>query len=126
MNGTGEKTFSPGLAGTRAMIVTMLYRMEGEPEVKANTSFRDVEAGSWYADAVSWAVENNITKGVSTTEFAPKADVTREQFATFLSRYAELKGVDVSTGANAEPVQPAGRPAGRASFNNLIKERSLP
>ncbi len=102
MKGTGEKTFAPNEPGTRAMIVTMLWRMEGEPEMNQKSGFQDVNDTSWYADAVSWAVENNITKGVSETKFAPDQKVTREQFATFLYRYAESKGVDVSSGANTD------------------------
>lgn len=90
MNGVGNGRFDPSAGMTRAMVVTTLYRMAGEPEVTGTTSFTDVQADSYYADAVAWARETGITNGVSETSFAPDAPVTREQAVTFLYRYAAL------------------------------------
>lgn len=76
--------------------VTVLYRIAGEPAVKGTAPFRDVEKNSWYTNAVIWAYQNNVTNGVSATEFAPEQNVTREQMVTFFARYAKLAGVDTS------------------------------
>lgn len=97
MNGTGETTFSPDETTTRGMIVTMLHRLEKEPAAAA-AGFADVDAGSWYADAVAWAAANGVVNGVSDTAFAPETAITREQMAAILYRYAQLKGYDVSVG----------------------------
>ena len=88
MNGISETIFAPDSTLTRAMLVTILYRLAGEPKVTAKTSFTDVPANVWYSDAVAWAVENKVTNGISETSFAPDAAVTREQMVTFLWRYA--------------------------------------
>lgn len=95
MQGTGADTFSPAMTTSRAMLVTLLYRMEGEPETDGVQPFRDVKADSYYADAVAWAAANGIVKGVSDTAFAPDAPVTREQTATILYRYAQWHGQPV-------------------------------
>ena len=95
MNGTSATTFSPELTTNRAMIVTVLYRMAGSPEVTGTHSFTDVEAGSFYENAVIWGVENGIVNGTSATTFAPNAPVIREQLVTFLYRYAKYIGVNV-------------------------------
>ena len=95
MNGVSDTHFEPDAAVTRAMFVTVLYRIEKEPEVTAST-FIDVLGGSWYDEAVAWATENGITNGVSETEFAPNANILREQIAAMLYRYAQFKGYDVS------------------------------
>ena len=87
MNGTSKTAFEPGTPTTRAMIVTMLWRMEGEPEAEA-AGFADVEAGSWYEAAVNWAAANEIVKGYSAEKFGPNDPVTREQLATILFRYS--------------------------------------
>ena len=92
--------FAPNSQTTRAQLVTILYRLEGEPEVSGTSGFTDVEAGTWYTDAVAWAAANGIVNGVSETEFAPGKDITREQLATILFRYAEAKGYDVSARAD--------------------------
>ena len=86
MNGVGQNLFAPQGTMTRAMAVTILWRMNGEPAPKTASGFSDVPAGEWYADAVAWAVENNITNGKSESIFDPNAPVTREQMATFFSR----------------------------------------
>lgn len=95
MNGIAEGVFAPESNITRAMLVTVLYRMENEPTVSAS-SFKDVEKGSWYENAVVWASANKITSGISETEFAPDRNISREQIATMLYRYAIYKGYDVS------------------------------
>lgn len=95
MNGTSANTFSPNATTNRAMIVTILYRLENEPAASAS-GFTDVAAGSYYADAVAWAAANGVVNGVSETSFAPNAPVTREQLAAILYRYAQLKGYDVT------------------------------
>ncbi len=98
MKGTAEKIFAPNGDLTRAMLVAILYRNEGEPAVNENSSFTDIEKNAYYENAVSWAQQNAIVKGISETEFAPKAPITREQIAAMMHRYAEFKGIDVSVG----------------------------
>lgn len=95
MQGTGAVAFSPEDTTTRAMIVTMLYRLEGAPEAAASV-FADVAADQWYADAVGWAAANGVVNGVSETAFAPDNPITREQMAAILYRYAAWKGYDIS------------------------------
>ena len=80
---------------TRAMLVTVLWRYEGEPEAGKNT-FSDVPNGQWYTNAVAWAAENGIVGGVGNNRFDPDGEITREQMATILFRYAEKKGIDTS------------------------------
>ncbi len=92
INGMTETTFCPDNQLTRAQVVTMLYRMAGAPETDAAAAFADVPEDAYYADALAWAVETGVTEGVSETEFAPDMDVTREQFVTFLYRFAALEG----------------------------------
>ena len=89
--GTSDTTFSPNAAMTRAMLVTVLYRLEGEPAVYGRSGFSDVQYNSYYEDAVTWAADNNIVNGTSTTTFSPNANVTREQMAAILYRYAQYK-----------------------------------
>lgn len=92
MLGVSDTEFAPAKHMSRAMLVTVLYRMEGAPAQSAKCSFTDVKAGTWYHDAVIWATENEITNGVSDSLFAPDAKLTREQLVTFLYRYAKLNG----------------------------------
>lgn len=89
--GTSDTTFSPNAAMTRAMLVTVLYRLEGEPAVSGRSGFSDVTFNSYYEDAVTWAADNGIVNGTSTTTFSPNANVTREQMAAILYRYAQHK-----------------------------------
>ena len=96
MDGVSETQFAPNSNLTRGMVVTILYRLEGEPRVTGSSGFTDVASGAWYADPVTWAAANGIVNGVSDTEFAPNTDITREQLAAILFRYAEYKGYDVS------------------------------
>ncbi len=100
MNGTTETLFSPNANLTRAMLVTVLYRMEGEPATNRSIPFADIDMGAYYANAVIWAQQNGIVNGISDTEFAPNDNVTREQIAAIMHRYAEYKGYDVSVGEN--------------------------
>ena len=96
MDGVGDSLFAPNSQTTRAQLVTILYRLEGEPEVSGTSGFSDVAAGIWYTDAVAWAAANGIVNGTTDTTFAPGEDITREQLVTVLYRYAEAKGYDVS------------------------------
>ena len=97
MNGMSATTFEPNLEASRAMMVMVLYRMAGKPDVSGlDNPFADVAAGAWYADAVVWAASTGITLGKSATEFAPEDDVTRAEMAVFLMRYAALKEQDVT------------------------------
>ena len=100
MQGVSETEFAPDNTMTRAMLVTVLYRLENPTEKAKSHSFTDVKDGAWYADAVSWAAENGIVKGISETEFAPNEDITREQMAAVLYRYAQYKEQDTSIGEN--------------------------
>ena len=95
MNGVGNDQFNPEGSMTRAMLVTVLWRYEGEPEAGKNT-FSDVPNGQWYTKAVAWAAENGIVGGVGNNRFDPNGEITREQMATILFRYAEKKGIDTS------------------------------
>ena len=95
MNGTSSTTFSPNETTTRAMIVTMLHRLENEPTASA-AGFTDVASNTYYANAVAWAAANGVVTGVSETSFAPNDAITREQLAAILYRYAELKCYNVS------------------------------
>lgn len=89
--GTSDTTFSPNAAMTRAMLVTVLYRLEGEPAVSGRSGFSDVTFNSYYEDAVTWAADNGIVNGTSASTFSPNANVTREQMAAILYRYAQYK-----------------------------------
>lgn len=100
MAGTSDTTFSPNQTTTRGMIVTILYRLEGEPTVTGTTAFTDVTADQYYANAVAWAVQNGIVAGSDATTFAPNNAITREQMAAILYRYAQFKGYDVSAKAD--------------------------
>ncbi|MDD6642849.1 MAG: S-layer homology domain-containing protein [Firmicutes bacterium] len=93
MNGVGNNKFDPNGNCTRAMIVTVLYRIENSPTHSGKNPFKDVKAGEWYTEAIIWAAENEIVKGVGEGKFAPEANITREQLATILCRYAQFKGV---------------------------------
>ena len=95
MNGVTDTTFAPGSTTTRGMIVTILYRLEGEPDTAAS-NFTDVAANMYYADAVAWAQANSIVTGITETTFAPDQAITREQMAAILYRYAQYKGYDVT------------------------------
>ena len=108
MKGVGNDQFDPEGTMTRAMLVTVLWRYEGEPEAPANT-FSDVKAGTWYFDAVSWAAANNIVGGVGDNKFDPDGNITREQMATILYRYCNGKGIDTSKQASLSGFPDAGK-----------------
>ncbi len=96
MNGTGSNTFNPKVTTTRGMIVTVLYRLAGEPRVSDPCPFDDVKSGSYYENAITWAEANGIVKGYGNARFGPQNEITREQMATILYRYADYMGYDVS------------------------------
>ncbi len=89
MNGVGDDKFAPDETLTRGMLVTVLYRMTGEPKTTGGENYTDVAANSWYADAVQWASAGSIVNGVGENRFEPETEITREQFATMLYRYAQ-------------------------------------
>ena len=99
--------FDPDSAITRAMFVTVLYRMEGQPAVDQKAGFTDVAEGSYYAAAVDWAAKNGIVNGVSETSFDPDAAITREQMAAILYRYAAYWELDVSAEADLSAYEDA-------------------
>ena len=109
MDGVGDNLFAPNSQTTRAQLVTILYRLAGEPEPGGDSGFSDVAAGTWYTDAVAWAAENGIVNGTTDTTFAPGEDITREQLVTVLYRYAESKGYDVSASADLSGYPDAGQ-----------------
>lgn len=98
MEGVGNNIFDINGNTTRAMIVTILWRLEGEPVVNYLMQFEDIPADTWYTEAVRWAASEKIVEGYSDTAFGPTDPITREQFATILWRYAKYKGYDVSVG----------------------------
>ena len=101
MTGTSARTFRPELPVTRGMLVTILYRIEGEPSVSYSGKFSDVPSGRWYSKAVEWAAAQGIVGGYSNGKFGPEDSVTREQLAAILYRYAgKTKGFDVSASAS--------------------------
>jgi hypothetical protein len=100
MNGTGNNQFSPQRTMTRAMLVETLYRLAGKPSATGKSPFSDVKDGSWCADAVIWANTNGIVLGRSDGTFRPNDNITRQQMAAILYRYAKYKGCDVSVGEN--------------------------
>ena len=93
MNGTSNTLFSPNAELTRGMVVTILYRMEGEPATKNSGTFSDVKTGRYYSEAVEWAAENSIVNGFTDGSFKPERAVTREQLASILCRYARFSGI---------------------------------
>lgn len=95
VSGTGDNVFSPDQLITRAMFLTFLYRIEGQPQVNGVT-FLDVRSDSWYADPVSWARENQLVFGYGDGRFGPEDVLTREQMITILYRYAEFRGYDLT------------------------------
>ena len=97
MDGTGADRFSPNAPLTRAMIVTILYRMAGSPSVSGSSNFTDVAAGKWFAKAVAWAAANGIVNGYGSGLFGPNDPVTREQLAAILYRYAVYGGMTAVT-----------------------------
>lgn len=96
MSGTSNDMFSPNAYVTRAMVVQVLYAKEGKPEVTEKSSFKDIPADKWYADAVAWAAKNKIVSGFDENTFGPNIEVQRQQLAVILRAYAKYKGYDDS------------------------------
>ncbi len=95
--GVSNTEFAPNEPLTRAMFVTILYRAEGQPQTNNILKFEDVAENAYYANAVSWASENGIIAGVSDTGFVPERDITREEMAVVISRYADYKGINTDS-----------------------------
>ena len=100
MNGTGNSVFSPETPITRAQVVTVLWRLENEPQVDYTMTFADVAEGQWYTEAVRWAASINVVGGYSAEEYGTDDFISRQDMATILWRYAEYKGYDVSATAD--------------------------
>lgn len=98
MRGTKAEVFSPETEVTRAMVVTTLYRISGEPAGPWTSALTDVKTGEWYSDAVAWGEQNHIVQGYPDKTFKPHQTVTRQELATFLMRYYEYQGNTVTTG----------------------------
>ena len=102
MNGVGDRAFAPNGSVTRAMLVTILYRNENEPSIEGlNNPFADVKEDQWYTDAIIWAANQGIVKGMSATSYEPDTAITREQIAAILYRYAGFKGEEIEDYGNA-------------------------
>ena len=102
MNGTSTTTFSPDAAMSRAMLAAVIYRIDGQPQVTGSAGFKDAQAGMWYYDAVLWASRNQIISGYDAERFGTGDNVTREQIAAALYRYAQYKGYSVTKKANLD------------------------
>jgi len=96
MRGTSTTTFEPYAPLTRAMVATIIYRMEGEPYVPFRPIFSDVPADRWYSEAVTWAYETGIVQGMGDNRFAPHDLLTREQLSAMMHRFARYRGLDLS------------------------------
>ena len=107
MLGTSKALFSPHGTATRGMMATILWRMEGSPAPKGKNSFTDVEAGKWYADAITWTAENGIFAGYGKDKFGPDDPITREQLAAIFYRYADYKGYDLTVKGNLDTFKDA-------------------
>ena len=112
--GMTPTTFAPNATMTRAMLVSVLWRLAGEPAPKAPNTFVDVPDGAWYTDAVTWAAENGVVSGIGGSRFDPSGFVTREQTAEILYNYAHSKGYDVSARADLTVFPDAGSVSGWA------------
>ncbi len=127
-SGTSETTFSPSLSTTRGMIATVLWRMENKPSTSITSIFEDVTSDIYYADGINWAQSNGIASGYGNGKFGPDDNVTREQMAAILYRYAKSKGYDVSKTTSldnfsdsASTSEYAKMPMAWAVANGLIK-----
>lgn len=112
--GMTPTTFAPNATMTRAMLVSVLWRLAGAPAPKAPNTFVDVPDGAWYTDAVTWAAENGVVSGIGGSRFDPSGFVTREQTAEILYNYAHSKGYDVSARADLTAFPDAGSVSGWA------------
>ncbi len=109
MLGTSKTTFSPYNTATRGMMATILWRMEGSPAPKGGNGFADVDAGKWYADAITWTAENGIFRGYDNNLFMPENPITREQLSAIFYRYADYKGYDTSVKGNLSKFKDANK-----------------
>ena len=109
MTGTGATAFAPNVTTTRGMIVSILYRLEGGPQINGSSPFTDVKDDDWYGDAVRWAERAGVVSGTSATTFAPNAAITREQLAAMLMNYANYKHQNVSARADLSRYSDADR-----------------
>jgi len=128
MNGISDTNFAPNQTLSRAMVATILHRLAGTPAVTFSPVFTDVPAGRWYSDAVVWAAQNSIVLGVGNNLFSPSANVTREQMAAMMFRYAEFIDADTTFGgwtqsfADIQAVSPWALEAMQwANYNDLIR-----
>ena len=131
MLGTSKTLFSPHGTVTRGMMATILWRMEGSLAPKDENSFTDVEAGRWYADAITWATENGILAGYSKDKFGPDDPITREQLTAIFYRYADYKGYKLTVTENLDKFEDADKITDYAKMvmqwavgNGLIKGKS--
>ena len=131
MLGTSKTLFSPHGTVTRGMMATILWRMEGSLAPKGENSFTDVEAGRWYADAITWATENGIFAGYSKDKFGPDDPITREQLTAIFYRYADYKGYKLTVTGNLDKFEDADKITDYAKMvmqwavgNGLIKGKS--
>ncbi len=106
--GMSETTFAPNTAMTRAMLVTVLWRYASQPKAGSN-SFTDVAKNQWYTDAVAWAADTGVVTGVGNNKFAPNGNITREQMAAILYRYATANGIDTSARTDLNKFPDAGK-----------------
>ena len=109
MIGTGNAQFRPHGTATRGMMATILWRMAGSPAPKGNSSFTDVEAGTWYTDAIAWTAENGIFLGYGNNKVGPNDSITREQLAAIFFRYADYKGCDMNAKGELDKFRDAGK-----------------
>ena len=131
MLGTSKTLFSPHETAMRGMMATILWRMEGSPVPKGKNSFTDVEAGKWYADAITWTAENGIFAGYGKDKFGPDDPITREQLAAIFYRYADYKGYDLTVKGDLDKFKDADKITDYAKTamqwavgNGLVKGKS--
>ena len=131
MLGTSKTLFSPHGTVTRGMMATILWRMEGSLAPKGENSFTDVEAGRWYADAITWTAENGIFAGYNKDKFGPDDPITREQLTAIFYRYADYKGYKLTVTGNLDKFEDADKITDYAKTvmqwavgNGLIKGKS--
>ena len=108
MAGTGETTFEPTMELDRAMAAQLFYNLEGKPAVTGDSAFTDVTSGHWAVDAITWAAQNDIVAGIGGNLYDPDSNVTREQFAVMLYKYARFKGYDLTAAGDLTQFPDAG------------------
>ena len=111
--GVTTTTFEPNAPMTRAMLVSVLWRLEGRPEAPSTNPFSDVQNGKWYTSGVLWAASKEIVSGFPNGTFAPDDSITREQMASLMMRYAIYKGIELAPGASLASFADAGKLPGR-------------